>query len=70
LGSKSIFSLSGLGLGLGNQKERATFTREPARGSLTEPPPGYRTPSPAQPYGLGQQPWKLSDVPDRHEDVK
>jgi hypothetical protein len=33
--------------------EQATFTSEPARSSLTEPPPGYRTPSPAQPYGLG-----------------
>jgi hypothetical protein len=29
----------------------AQFTGEPARTSLTEPPPGYQTPSPAQPYG-------------------
>jgi hypothetical protein len=29
----------------------AKFTREPARTSLTEPPPGYQTPSAAQPYG-------------------
>ncbi len=28
------------------------FTGEPARTSLTEPPPGYQTPSPDQPYGL------------------
>lgn len=28
------------------------FTSEPARTSLTEPPPGYQTPSPDQPYGL------------------
>lgn len=32
--------------------ETATFTGEPARSSLTEPPAGYRTPSPAQPYGI------------------
>jgi len=35
--------------------EAARFTGEPARTSLTEPPPGYQTPSPTQPYGLGQQ---------------
>lgn len=29
----------------------AKFTGEPARTSLTEPPPGYQTPSPDQPYG-------------------
>lgn len=29
----------------------ASFTGEPARTSLTEPPPGYQTPSPNQPYG-------------------
>jgi hypothetical protein len=32
--------------------ESATFTSEPARTSLTEPPPGYQTPSPNQPYGI------------------
>jgi hypothetical protein len=50
LGSKSFFTLDGL---MGKKQETATFTREPQRGSLTEPPPGYRTPSPSQPYGLG-----------------
>ncbi len=34
--------------------EVAKFTGEPPRGSLTEPPPGYQTPSPEQPYGLGK----------------
>ena len=29
----------------------ASFTGEPARTTLTEPPPGYQTPSPDQPYG-------------------
>lgn len=46
--------LFGLGKFFGSEKpEVATFTREPARTALTDPPPGYRTPSPAQPYGLG-----------------
>jgi len=31
--------------------EVASFTGEPPRTSLTEPPPGYQTPSPDQPYG-------------------
>ena len=34
----------------GNQQ----FTGEPPRLSLTEPPPGYQTPSPDQPYGVGK----------------
>lgn len=33
--------------------DNAQFTGEPARTSLTAPPPGYQTPSPDQPYGLG-----------------
>jgi hypothetical protein len=32
--------------------EVAQFEGEPPRLSLTEPPVGYRTPSPAQPYGI------------------
>ena len=31
--------------------ETAKFVREPSRGSLTDPPSGYRTPSPEYPYG-------------------
>ena len=31
------------------------FTGEPARTSLTQPPPGYQVPSPDQPYGLGKE---------------
>jgi hypothetical protein len=50
LGSKSVFTLNGL---MGKKQETATFTGEPQRGSLTEPPVGYRTPAPGQPYGLG-----------------
>ncbi len=32
--------------------EVAQFKGEPTRSSLTEPPPGYRTPSAAHPYGI------------------
>jgi hypothetical protein len=35
-------------------EEVAPFTGEPARTSLIEPPRGYQTPSPAQPYGVGK----------------
>ena len=33
----------------------SSFTGEPARTALTDPPPGYQTPSPAQPYRPGQR---------------
>lgn len=35
----------------GGDNEVKRFTGEPARTDLTAPPPGYQTPSPAQPYG-------------------
>jgi hypothetical protein len=38
----------------GSKPETATFSSEPPRASLTEPPPGYRTPAPNQPYGLSK----------------
>ena len=38
----------------GKKEETAKFTGEPPRASLTDPPPGYQTPSPDQPYGLGK----------------
>ena len=37
-----------------DDKEDAKFTGEPPRASLTQPPPGYQTPSPDQPYGRGK----------------
>ncbi len=55
LGAKSVFNLDTL-LGR-NKDEYTTFVSEPPRASLIEPPPGYRTPSPAQPYGVGKQKW-------------
>jgi hypothetical protein len=47
-------SILGLGKTFTGEKEveTATFTREPSRNSLTDPPPGYRTPSTNQPYGI------------------
>lgn len=50
LGAKSMFTWSGL-WGT-NRDEVAKFAAEPPRTSLTEPPAGYRTPSPNQPYGI------------------
>jgi hypothetical protein len=37
----------------GNSSEEKTFTSEPPRQSLVEPPPGYQTPSPNYAYGAG-----------------
>jgi hypothetical protein len=42
----------GKAVGLADKSEAATFVREPARNTLTDPPSGYRTPSPVQPYGI------------------
>jgi hypothetical protein len=36
-----------------NKTETATFTGEPQRETLTQPPPGYQTPSPNFAYGTG-----------------
>jgi hypothetical protein len=50
----------------------ATFTGEPARASLTDPPPGYQTPSPDQPYGVGpaESKYKVPTVADRMEPAR
>lgn len=59
---KSIFGFSFF-----HKEEYATFTGEPARTSLTDPPPGYMTPSPDQPYGIGadRKQYKVPTVADR-----
>jgi hypothetical protein len=44
---KSFFSFDWM-----KKEEYATFTGEPMRANLTDPPPGYLTPSPDQPYGI------------------
>ena len=64
LGSKSLWSKT-----FGNKDEYTTFTGEPPRQSLLEPPRGYRTPSPAQPYGVGKEKWTAPKV-DRQEPVR
>lgn len=48
LGAKGIGSMFS-----GYKEEKATFTKEPDRNSLTQPPPGYQTPSPNYAYGIG-----------------
>jgi hypothetical protein len=54
LGSKS--SLWDKMFGNNDEGHAAKFTGEPPRVSLTEPPPGYQTPSPDQPYGSTKAP--------------
>lgn len=55
LGAKTMLTINAL---LGRDKEEySTFVSEPPRETLIDPPPGYRTPSPAQPYGVGKQKW-------------
>jgi hypothetical protein len=49
LGFEGSFS----GLFGGNKAEVAPFKGEPTRESLTQPPPGYQTPSPNFAYGTG-----------------
>jgi hypothetical protein len=53
LGSKGLFTKW-----WSPNEEYSTFTSEPTRGSLIDPPAGYRTPSPSQPYGVGQRTWQ------------
>ncbi len=40
-------------MGWFNKEEYANFAGEPVRRDLTDPPAGYRVPSPEQPYGIG-----------------
>jgi hypothetical protein len=44
--------------------EYVTFTGEEPRASLIEPPTGYRTPSPTQPYGIGKERWDTGPAKD------
>lgn len=69
LGSKSVF---GSLWGWGSKEEYATFTTEPTRDSLVDPPAGYRTPSPNQPYGVGKTTWSSNQTPvqNRNDAVK
>ena len=49
----------------GSKSESKTFTNEPPRESLTEPPPGYQTPSPNYAYGTGPK----APLANQHYDV-
>jgi hypothetical protein len=68
LGSKSLTEVFRTGI-WAPKEEYIPFTGEPERTSLIEPPPGYRTPSPAQPYGIGREKWTPSAV-DKNVPVK
>ena len=55
----------------GSKGEAARFTGEPARTSLTEPPPGYQTPSPVEPYGPpGAAPPKAANYYGTHGELQ
>jgi hypothetical protein len=50
--------------------ETAPFTGEPTRSTLTQPPPGYQTPSPSAPYGTATDTpsgWKIPTILSRPE---
>jgi hypothetical protein len=66
LGAKNIFSKV---WGNNNTDDSVTFTGEPPRANLIEPPRGYRTPSPNQPFGVGKERWTAPKV-DRQEIAK
>jgi hypothetical protein len=66
LGAKNVFS----SIFSKSKEEYTTFTAEPPRQRLIDPPAGYRTPSPNQPYGLGQATWKPTAPRDAHEVIK
>jgi hypothetical protein len=63
--SGSIFTWDNV---MGRNRDTAKFTSEPTRSSLTQPPPGYQTPSANQPYAAGQERgsgWKVPSILDR-----
>ncbi len=66
LNSKGIFNWDAL---MGTHlKDQGKFESEPSRSALTQPPPGYQTPSSAYPYGAGKDTgtgWKIPTVLDR-----
>lgn len=53
-------------LGWFSKEEYANFAGEPVRRDLTDPPAGYRVPSPEQPYGIGpdKKPGKAASASD------
>jgi hypothetical protein len=70
-GSKNM--LDALFSSIGPQRpESAPFNGEPPRASMTDPPAGYRTPSPSQVYGISpsKELPKASTVESRMEGTK
>jgi hypothetical protein len=68
--SNSMWSaMMGLGKTFTGEKDVETrqFVREPSRASLTDPPSGYRTPSPAQPYGINSKPDRSKAAAGDHQ---
>lgn len=57
------------GLFKGNKEESKDFTGEPARESLTQPPPGYQTPSGSYAYGTGPKKPEFTGNPDRQPGI-
>ncbi|SRR6266508_522916 len=68
LGQKKTFFDSVFSAFTPDKPEAAPFAGEPPRTSMTAPPTGYQTPSPDQPYGVGQKDTrKATTVVDRVE---
>jgi hypothetical protein len=64
-GSFSIFSWEAI---TGKYHGESKFTEEPTRGSLTQPPVGYQTPSSSYPYGFAGDKgggWRIPSIIDR-----
>ena len=55
LGTPNVFSFFSKALSSGEKEESKTFTQEPPRASLLEPPPGYQTPASTYAYGVGKK---------------
>jgi hypothetical protein len=64
------YSPSQLGFAGWGKKDSVSYTGEPDRGLLTEPPPGYRVPSPNAPYGVVEEKSKYgkTSIFDRLDD--
>lgn len=55
LGTPNVFSFFSKALSSTEKEESKTFTQEPPRTSLLEPPPGYQTPASTFAYGVGKK---------------
>jgi hypothetical protein len=55
LGTPNVFSFFSKALSSTEKEESKTFTQEPPRASLLEPPPGYQTPASTYAYGVGKK---------------